>query len=144
MMRIEKFSIGTSGISLDINLESSANQKAAWQLYIELSTRIATKQLKDEEGSEKSSLKSIYKIFEITRNVLKENGGDCIEVARLAILVLNEVIRPFMTKWHLSEKKLDSDNVNKEFRRELSELRENLLNYKKQLATIAGIPDFVD
>lgn len=142
MGTIEKISIGTSGISVDINLADSANQKAAWQLYIELSTRITTKDLKENEGDEKAALASTYKIFEETRTILKQNGKDCIELAKLSILVLNEVIRPFTTKWY--KKQLDTRSETDNFRKELNELREFLKNYKKQLAHIAGIPDFVD
>lgn len=142
MGTIEKISIGTSGISVDINLADSANQKAAWQLYIELSTRITTKDLKENEGDEKAALASVYKIFEETRTILKQNGKDCIQLAKLSILVLNEVIRPFTTKWY--KKQLDTRSEIDNFRKELNELREFLKNYKEQLANIAGIPDFVD
>ena len=62
MARIENINIGTSGINVDINMESSFNQKAAWQLYIELSTRIATITLEIEDGDEECALLSIYKI----------------------------------------------------------------------------------
>ena len=139
MARIENINIGTSGINVDINMESSFNQKAAWQLYIELSTRIATITLEIEDGDEECALLSIYKIFNITREVLKEKGRECIEIARLSILILNKVIRPFTTKWHGKNLKNKND-----FRKELNDLVISLKNYKKQLAHISEIEDFVD
>ncbi len=73
---------------------------AAWKMYIELLTRITTQALPNEVGNEKAALKSIYSIFDSTRSVLKEQGPNCIEFSKIAIGVLNQVVRPFTTKWH--------------------------------------------
>lgn len=138
-MNVNKITIGTTGISAEIDFNNTANQEAAWQLYVEISTRISTFKL-DYDADEKKALESLYKLFEETRKTLKELGRKALEVARLAILILNKIIRPFTTKWY---NKITKDNCQK-FREELEDLRSNLINYKKQLAKIADIEDFVD
>ena len=77
-----------------------ADKNAAWDLYVELLTRITTQPLPKEYGDEQTALDSIYSIFAITRDVLKKHGRDAEEFAKIAIVVLNQVIRPFTAKWH--------------------------------------------
>ena len=48
------------------------DQTAAWDMYVELITRITTQPLEEYEGDESTALKSIYDLFPITRMVLKE------------------------------------------------------------------------
>ena len=76
------------------------DREAAWELYIELLTRITTQQLDDTHGDEETALKSIHQIFPLTRDVIKSNGRQCIEFTKIAIVILNQVIRPFTAKWH--------------------------------------------
>lgn len=138
-MKIKGANIGLTGISFDIDFDNTENQKAAWQLYIEISTRVSIIPLAPT-ADEREALTSIYKLFEATRATLKEFGPSSIEVARIAISVLNGVIRPFTTKWH------NSLCVNKygDFREELAILNNYLKNYKKMLADIANVEDFVE
>lgn len=138
-MKVKGLNIGIPYINFDIDFDNTENQKAAWQLYIEISTRISTITL-DSKGDEREALTSIYKLFEATRTTLKEFGPSSIEVARVAISVLNKVIRPFTTKWHNS---LCVDKYG-DFREELAILSNYLKNYKKTLADIANVDDFVD
>ena len=76
------------------------DKAAAWELYIELLTRITTQNLHIEHGDEMTALTSIHSIFSITRDVMKNNGRHCIEFTKIAIVVLNQVVRPFTAKWH--------------------------------------------
>ena len=119
------------------------DKNAAWELYIELLTRITTQPLDDEHGDEETALKSIYAIFPITREVIKANGRHCIEFTKIAIVVLNQVIRPFTAKWHgLSVSGAFSSKEGcQEFRRELLELQSVLNIYTKMLGEMAGIED---
>ena len=43
------------------------DKAAAWELYIELLTRIATQPLDAEHGDEKTALDSVFSLFAITR-----------------------------------------------------------------------------
>lgn len=124
------------------DLEFSPNQAdedAAWEMYVELITRIATQNLIDDEGDEKTALNSIYTLFPITRDILKKYGRSCNEFSKIAIIVLNQIIRPFTTKWH--KQQLDNQ-VNKiSFRSELKDLQVALRCYTKLLAEIAKVED---
>jgi hypothetical protein len=122
------------------------DKNAAWDLYIELLTRITTQPLKFKEGDEKTALDSIYSLFNTTRNVIKKFGRGCIEFTKIAIIVLNQIIRPFTAKWHkLSlQGELDSKEGCKNFRIELSELQEKLKIYTKMLADMADVEDLTE
>ena len=126
------------------------DKKASWELYIELLTRITTQPLSGNDGDEETALKSIHLIFPITRDIIKSNGRHCIEFTKLAIVVLNQVIRPFTAKWHkLSLQGAFSDQKQcKEFRSELLELQRLLNIYTRMLGDMAGgeedLSDFQD
>lgn len=122
------------------------DKAAAWGLYIELLTRITTQPLAQEDGDEETALKSIYSLFTITREIIKENGRHCIEFTKIAVVVLNQIIRPFTAKWH--RKSIvgdfhDPDQCSK-FRNELEELQAKLRIYAKMLADMAGVEDLTD
>ena len=86
---------------LDMEWEpKDADKDAAWDMYIELLTRITTQKLPEDVGDEKAALDSIYGLFSLTRNIIKQHGRDCKEFTKIAIVVLNQVIRPFTAKWH--------------------------------------------
>src|SRR5437667_5963674 len=76
------------------------DRDAAWELYIELLTRVTTQDLPPDDGDEKVALDSVYAIFPLTREILRHHGSGCGEFAKLAIPVLNQIIRPFTAKWH--------------------------------------------
>ncbi len=119
------------------------DKDAAWELYVELLTRIATQPLDEKHGDEKTALDSVYSLFAITRQVLKNNSRNCTEFTKIAIVVLNQVIRPFTAKWHrLSINGAFSEiEKHKEFRVELAELQSLLKKYTKMLADMAGVED---
>ena len=73
---------------------------AAWELYVELLTRITTQYLAPEDGDEQTALDSVHALFPLTREILRKYGSGADEFAKLAIPVLNQVIRPFTAKWH--------------------------------------------
>jgi len=122
------------------------DRAAAWDLYIEMLTRITTQPLDDNHGDEVTALKSVYSLFGTTREVMKKNGRHCIEFTKIAVVVLNQIIRPFTAKWHgLSEQNCFSDPEQcKAFRRELSELQDKLRTYSKMLADMAGVEDLTE
>jgi len=120
-----------------------ADKNAAWDLYVELLTRITTQSLPKEHGDEQTALDSIYSIFGITRDVLKRHGRDAQEFAKIAIIVLNQIIRPFTAKWHkesLNGAFNDSDKCN-EFRDELTKLQKVLITYTRMLSDMADVED---
>lgn len=122
------------------------DKAAAWELYIELLTRITTQKLDDNHGDEKTALTSIFSIFAITRDVMKNNGRHCIEFTKIAIVVLNQVVRPFTAKWHgLSVNgAFDDPGQCKQFRSELVEIQRVLRIYTRMLADMAGVEDLTE
>jgi len=138
-------------------------KKAAWDLYVELVTRISVFPLGKDEGSDREALSSLYELFQSTRKVLKSYGPDIavsdkksnsFSVAYLAIGVLNYGLRPFMAKWHPrlieheATRGADISKIKHErewsehdaFRKELEKLQQELLKYSECLADGAGVP----
>jgi hypothetical protein len=137
--------------SLKINLGSlegefkprDSDRVAAWELYVELLTRVTTQYLAPKEGGEPAALESVYAIFPLTREILKCRGSGSGEFAKLAIPVLNQMIRPFTAKWHrrsLAGAFGDSERC-REFHAELSALQPRLRNYTRALADMAQVED---
>ncbi len=119
------------------------NRKAAWDLYVEMVTRITTQPLDPEHGDEKAALDSIYSLFQTTREILLKQGPDCVVFAKIAIEILNQKVRPFTAKWHRKSLAgaFDDPDECTEFRAELEVLQELLRAYTCTLAVLAGIED---
>ena len=138
---------------VEIKIKNFANIKlhykdsdkiASWQMYVELVTRVLTQKLDDDYGDDKAALNSIYKIFDISRSILKEYGQKAKSFSLISIFVLNYIIRPFTTKWHKYFIINNDETINKEFRNELSNVRVNIIKYAKLLGNIAKIDDLID
>jgi hypothetical protein len=129
---------------LEMNWEpKEVDKEAAWELYIELLTRVTTQYLQPEEGDEKAALESVHRIFDLTRTTIKKHGRDCIEFTKIAIVVLNQIIRPFSAKWHkeMLSGAFQKEESRKEFTNELRPLQDKLRTYTKMLADMAGVED---
>jgi hypothetical protein len=132
-------------------------QNAAWSLYVELVTRIAVQSLSSDQGLLREALNSLYTLFGTTREVLKSSGpkvgASRHSVGGIAIAVLNNGLRPFMSQWHPVLEEWEAqrpDKVSKKvheqnwteaprMRQELDELRNDLEQYAIALAKIAGV-----
>lgn len=140
---------GLSGLKLNIgflNAEfkpSDPDRHAAWELYVELLTRVTTQSLPLEHGDEKSALDSVFATFPLTREILRKHGPGSNEFAKLAIPVLNQIIRPFTAKWHKLSLAGAFKDVSKckKFRAELTALQRQLHHYTQALASMAGVED---
>ena len=144
----------------EVEFETVPNARdAAWKIYVEMRTRIATQQLGDGEGLLREALNSLYKLFEFTRQILKEAGPDVGEsskesVGEIGFVLLNKGLRPFMAKWHprlaVWESECPADRSAKEheqhwddedeMRQELKQLSQDLIEFTNSLAKIAGVP----
>lgn len=132
---------------LEVELSfNDTDKKAAWEMYVELLTRITTQPLEDKSGDEKTALTSIFSLFKTTRDILKSNGSSCVQFTKIAIIILNQVIRPFTAKWHRKSLNGDfeiSDDC-KLFRKELQELQLELHNYTGMMSEIAGVENLTN
>ena len=122
------------------------DKNAAWEMYIELLTRITTQPISEDQGDEETALKSIYALFGITRTIITEHGRDCLEFTKIAVVVLNQIIRPFTSKWHTHSVAGAFQNTEQAqaFRIELRRVQEQLRIYTKMLAQMAGVEDLTD
>jgi hypothetical protein len=145
---------GIGSMSWEVNRKQ---QEAAWSLYVELVTRIAVQPLALDQGLVREAMNSLYSLFGTTREILKAAGPDVgasrDSVGGIAIAVLNNGLRPFLSKWHpllqawearrpvgVSPKEHEQSwSEEATARRELEALRVGLEQYAQALATIAGV-----
>ncbi len=81
---------------------------AAWELYVELLTRISVAPLAQDHGLLREALTSLYSLFGTTRQILRTHGPDIAEPKRdgeysfgfLAVVMLNFSLRPLLAQWH--------------------------------------------
>ena len=156
--KLKKVTINIPFIGIAAEWESDPTQrKAAWSLYVELVTRIAVQPLETDQGLVREAMNSLYSLFGTTREILKTAGPDVgaskKSVGGIAILVLNNALRPFLAKWHpllqaweatrpvgISPKQYEVNfPQEKQLREELVALRDGLEQYAKALAEIAGV-----
>lgn len=135
--------IKTSFLEMEWNPQTN-DKDAAWELYIELLTRVTTQYIDEDFGDEETALVSIKDIFHLTREIIKKYKRDCMEFTKIAIVILNQVIRPFTTKWH----KVSINGLTAEdriqFRSELKYLQVILCKYTQMLGSMAGVEDTND
>ena len=143
--RLGSIRLGPRWANAEITFKNE-DRDAAWDLYVELLTRIATQPLPTDAGDEQAALDSVYSLFEVTRQTLHHHGRRTQQFVKIAIPVLNQVVRPFTSKWHKESLSNAFENLDKreEFREELGELQEVLRNYNKLLAEIAEVEDLTD
>lgn len=137
------------------------SREFAWEVYVELVTRISIVPLPDDEGSDREALASLYSLFGNLREALVRAGpdtakpsGDGTSVATFVAVLLNTMLRPFLSHWHPH---LEQHEVKKgsrvsrreheaawadhlEFRRELRELQENLVRFAAALEELLELP----
>jgi hypothetical protein len=132
-------------------------QRAAWELYVELTTRVTVQPLGSDEGLMREALSSFYVLFGATREILRQAGPEVAQgpnsFGPVAIEVLNKGLRPFLAKWHplllAHEQKRPPDVSARdhehaweqaaEFRKELAKVQEQMLIYAEALGEIAGV-----
>jgi len=139
-------------------IEFEANeveQRAAWSLYVELITRVAI-QRRRGDSSLREALNSLYDLFRLTRTILREAGPAVAHGPKsfgpIALKILNEGLRPFMSKWHPQlqsyEKQCPPDispieherrwQERQEMQMELRDLQRQMEIYAEALAEISG------
>ena len=138
---------------------------AAWELYVELVTRISVVPLPAGQGLLREALSSLYSLFASTREILRKSGPEIAEPKKsgeynfgyLAVAMLNYAIRPLLSRWHPAldewEAQRPADRSRgeherawpqaDELRRELDRTQETLTGYASLLATACGVPDLL-
>lgn len=130
---------------------AGVQRRVAWRLFVEITTRIAARPMRDDEGDNGVALKSLYDLFQLTRKAISEMeptpvaSGDTIET--FALDMLNSDLRPFLSKWHplwetfAKDGKADSQAwpEHEKFREGLRELQGRIEGRARGLAQIAGV-----
>jgi hypothetical protein len=140
-------------------------QQAAWEIYVELVTRVGVAGLQPDEGLLRESLSSLHVIFTTTRDILRKSGPAIarpksdgnLSLGTLTIHLLNFALRPVLAKWHpllkdwehtrdpsVSELQHERNWARTaELRQALHDTRHILQEYTTLLAQVAGIPPLV-
>lgn len=142
-----------------------SERNAAWEMYVELITRISVSELKPSEGLLREALSSLYTLFDTTRIILRKygpsvaqpKGKDKLSFGYLAVAILNAVLRPVLAKWHpllLDYESTKESSVsplkherqwdkNEELRGVLNDVRGVLIEYANLLAQVIDIPSLI-
>ena len=152
-------------LSSQIGEPDDVEKQAAWEIYVELVTRVPLAAPQDERGILREALSSLYSLFQITRTILRRCGPlkaqpDAEQnqsFLYLAVRMLNITLRPFLSMWHpllkdYEEKRTMSVGVLEheqqwekyaELRQEIVSLRKALLDYANAFAEIAGTSSLI-
>jgi len=162
-----KFKINLGFLELETTWEiDELQKKAAWEMYVELATRITTAELKENEGLLRETLTSLNTLFDITRELLKRYGPQIATPANpkdttlghLAVNILNRILRPVLSKWHPllldweQKKPIDKTTIqhelewehNAELRAKLNEIRIQMIEYANVLGIVSGVADLIE
>ena len=144
---------------------NDAERRAAWELYVELVTRVSVVPLRVDEGLLREALTSLNSLFGTTRDVLRHHGPDVAEPKRngqynfgyLAVAMLNFGIRPLLARWHPTLEDWESQRPANRSRRDHEQLwpqsdelraavadtRRILTAYADLLASACGVPNLL-
>jgi hypothetical protein len=139
-----------------------SQQKAAWEMYVELITRVTVQPLEDDEGLLREALSSFYQLFGETRRILKTYGPavatpvrkGSLSFGQIAVEVLNRSLRPLLSRWHpllaaheatrpAGVSQADHERAwpqAAELRKEIEQRRKGLVTYAALLAAVCGVP----
>lgn len=110
-------------------------------LWVELSTRIASRSLHFRSGEEETAVDSIFKLFGTTRELLVKHP-EAEEFQEISLRLLNDVLRPNLARWHgwMSagqemtptgpRLRFRDPWVRRQFRRELRALQPRLVGFR--------------
>lgn len=141
-------------------------RRAAWELYVELITRVSAVPMGPDDGLLREALSSLYSLFATTRDILRRYGpvvaeakpGGQYSFGTLAVAMLNVALRPVLARWHPALQDWESllpvgksrgeherawDRA-AELRAVLEECRELLSQYAKLMAAACGVPDILN
>jgi hypothetical protein len=131
------------------------SQLVAWKLFVEAVTRISTQPLAADGGLIREAMTSLYSLFAITRDVLKQTQpsrltGNDPTVEHLAIAMLNTELRPFLTRWHPALLSWERGHPgqdeaswpeNSQCRVEMDQMRRRLIAYVLGFGKLARLPN---
>ena len=134
---------------------NSEERRAAWELYVELVTRVSAVPLREDEGLLREALGSLYSLFETMQEILCQHGPDIPEPKRdvqynfgyLAVAMLNYGVRPLLAHWHPAledwEHRRPVDRSRRDHKLAWSQSGQLLTAYADLLAAACGVPNLI-
>lgn len=135
---------------------SPVERSAAFDLQVELVTRVGVQPLDREAGSLREALTSLHSLFATTREVLHRVAGESpppLVLPRIALNLTNQHLRPFLATWHAALRQYEGScppdrsaieheqlwSKAAEMRAHLAALRAPLASMAEDLAALCGI-----
>lgn len=152
-VKATKLTVGLPFNLGSLEVESNPDsEKIAWELYIEIITRLPPKGVPLNPSED---LTFLFDIINVTRQILRQSGPSISRwpnpLGTIAIDVINKGIRPFLGKWHPilnglhhdivknSKKEVQQDKILLEFNQDFDKLQSELIIYIEALAKLAGV-----
>jgi len=142
-----------------------SEQSAAWELYIELVTRISIVELQPNEGLLREALTSLFTLFDTTRKIMRTygpsvarpKGNSDFSFGYLAVAILNGLLRPTLAKWHPLLLRYENSRLaavssveheqqwesNEQLRQDLNHVRSVRIECANLLAQVAEVPSLI-
>lgn len=140
---------------------NDVERRAAWELYVELITRVAVVPM--QQGLLREALNSLHSLFANSREILRRYGPATADpkpngqynLAYLTVAMLNFVLRPVLSYWHPQLESFEATKIASvsrfdhesqwahasRMRDALAVTQQQLAAYSALLATACGIPD---
>src|SRR5690606_688170 len=130
-------------------------KKVAWKLFVETVTRVSTQPLADGTGLLREAMTSLYGLFQVGRDTLKETlpspvPGRAAAVAQLGISTPNLELRAFLSRWRPELRQWGQANPGADeagwpavaaCRGELAQGQARIRGYAVGYARLAGVDD---
>lgn len=101
-LTLDTVQVSVAGQSLAFRVD--VERRAAWDIYIELATRITARPMNPEHGLLRDALTSLHAIFAIVRATLKTAGPAVargpLSLGGFSLRLLNDELAPFLAEWH--------------------------------------------
>jgi len=131
------------------------NQQVAWRLFVEAVTRVSVRPLEAGTGQLREAFNSLYTLFATTREVLAQAQpsravSNKPTVEHLAIAMLSDELRPFLSTWHPRLRSWEQGNsaepegrwpYDAECRDELAAMQRRLAQYVVGFGELAQVPN---
>jgi hypothetical protein len=101
-LTLDTVQVSVAGQSVAFRVD--VERRAAWDIYIELATRVTARPMNPEHGLLRDALSSLHAIFGIVRSTLKAAGPGIARgpesLGGYSLRLLNDELAPFLAEWH--------------------------------------------
>lgn len=133
-----------AGTTITVNIAKN-DRLAAWRIYTQLSTRIAATDFNEEYDSALLVHGSLHKVFELIREeiasipVERFKKDRSANVVKFYMDILNEGIRPHLSKWHIPLSKFVENEEKSHPNQSILEIEKRFPNRKELIDSIKAM-----